>query len=49
MEKTWKLYENQVFELFKSKYPKQEIKLNKRIVGRYSKVKRQIDILILVK
>lgn len=46
MNKSWRDYEGQVFEKFREKYPNQEILFNQNIVGRYSLVERQIDILI---
>lgn len=46
MDKSWRDYEGQVFEKFKEKYPNQEIQFNQKLVGRYSLVERQIDILI---
>jgi len=49
----WKKYENEIFETFKKVYPtfkkvypNAKIKYNQKIVGRYSKTERQIDILI---
>ncbi len=43
---TWKDYEEEIFNHFKSKYPESETTLNAKLNGRYSKVSRQIDILV---
>jgi hypothetical protein len=42
----WKRYEKEIYEHFRSQYPAAEITLDARKVGLYSKVERQIDILI---
>ena len=42
----WKKYEKEIFEIFRNEYPVAEITLDAKIVGRYSKRSRQIDILI---
>lgn len=42
----WKKYEQEIFEAFKMAYPDATIRFNQKILGRYSKVKRQIDVLI---
>ena len=42
----WKEYEEEIFENFKSAYPNTKISYNQKIIGRYSKVERQIDVLI---
>ena len=42
----WKTYEHQVFELFKQHFPAAKLQKNIRIKGRFSKRKRQIDLLI---
>ncbi len=42
----WKKYENEIFERFQVDYPSAQIFMNVSIPGRYSKRKRQIDILI---
>lgn len=42
----WKKYEKEIFEIFRNEYPDAEITLDSKIVGRYSKRSRQIDILI---
>lgn len=42
----WKKYEQEIFEAIKMAYPDATIRFNQKIIGRYSKVKRQIDILI---
>ncbi len=46
MEMNWIKYEKEITELFISEYPDADIKPNTKIYGRYSKVKRQIDLLI---
>jgi hypothetical protein len=43
---TWKDYENEIFEYFKTQYPTAEISHNVTVDGQFSKTKRQIDILI---
>jgi len=43
---TWNDYEIEIFNHFKSSYPKANILHDTHIEGRYSKTKRQIDILI---
>ncbi|WP_405292658.1 restriction endonuclease, partial [Algibacter sp. Ld11] len=42
----WKKYEEEIFENFKSAYPNTKISYNQKIIGRYSKIERQIDVLI---
>ena len=42
----WKKYETEIFDTFKTAYPNAKIKFNQKIIGRYSKVERQIDVLI---
>ncbi|MBI4782543.1 MAG: restriction endonuclease [Oscillatoriophycideae cyanobacterium NC_groundwater_1537_Pr4_S-0.65um_50_18] len=42
----WREYETQVFQEFQKKYPEYEICLNQELPGRFSKVPRQIDILV---
>jgi hypothetical protein len=42
----WKKYEKEIFEALKKNYPNSKITYNQKIVGRYSKVERQIDVLI---
>lgn len=42
----WKQYEKEIFEIFSEAYPEAEIKFDQKIVGRYSKVERQIDVLV---
>ena len=42
----WKEYEEEIFENFKSAYPNTKISYNQKIIGRYSKTERQIDVLI---
>lgn len=46
MVKSWKEYEEQIFKEFQKKYPNQTIEFDQKLVGKYSKVIRQIDILI---
>jgi hypothetical protein len=43
---SWTKYESMVLNCFKTHYPNSDIKRNVQIKGRYSKRKRQIDILI---
>lgn len=42
----WKEYEREIFEQFQSRYPNASIKHNQKVLGRISKIKRQIDVLI---
>jgi hypothetical protein len=42
----WKDYEKEIFEIFQRQYPDAEISYDVKIEGRFSKKKRQIDILI---
>lgn len=42
----WKKYEKEIYQHFVSQYPDAEITLDARKIGLYSKVERQIDILI---
>lgn len=42
----WRQYENEIFEAFKTAYPNAKISFNQKIIGRYSKIERQIDVLI---
>lgn len=42
----WKDYEKEIYSIFRDEYPTSEITHNVHRDGRYSKVKRQIDILI---
>lgn len=42
----WKKYEEEIFSLFEEAYPNCEITHDVEVEGRYSKTKRQIDILI---
>ncbi len=42
----WKKYENEIFEAFKTTYPNAKISFNQKIIGRYSKIERQVDVLI---
>jgi len=43
---SWQEYETQIFEEFSKKYPEHELLFNQKLMGRYSKVPRQIDILV---
>ena len=42
----WKKYEEEIYEYFHSQYPDAEITLDTKKVGLYSKVERQLDVLI---
>jgi tetratricopeptide (TPR) repeat protein len=42
----WAAYEHQVFDLFRKHFPKAKVRKNVMVRGRFSKRKRQIDILI---
>lgn len=42
----WREYEKEIFEIFRKQYPNAEITLDAKIVGRFSKKSRQIDIFI---
>lgn len=42
----WKDYEKEIHDYFRTAYPKADISHNVKVVGRYSKVERQIDVLI---
>jgi hypothetical protein len=42
----WKDYENEILDCFCEQFPNAEISHNVTILGRYSKVQRQIDVLI---
>jgi hypothetical protein len=42
----WGKYEDEVYQHFREQYPYARIKRNAKIVGRHSRVRRQIDILI---
>lgn len=42
----WKQYEKEIHELFSSDFPTADIKHNVEVDGRFSKTKRQIDVLI---
>lgn len=43
---SWQKYETQIFEEFCKKYPEHKLSFNQKLEGRYSKVPRQIDILV---
>lgn len=43
---TWKDYEIEISEYFKRQFPNADISHNVKVEGRYSKIQRQIDILI---
>ena len=42
----WKDYENEVYQYFPDMYPGSKITFDAKVVGRYSKTERQIDVLI---
>lgn len=42
----WKVYEKHIHDFFLQAYPDAEISHNTKLIGRYSKVERQIDILV---
>lgn len=42
----WKKYEKEIFETFRQAYPDAKISYNQKVIGRYSKIERQIDVLI---
>ncbi|HWC58016.1 MAG TPA: restriction endonuclease [Candidatus Paceibacterota bacterium] len=42
----WKKYEKEIFNEFKLAYPDAKISYNQKLLGKYSKKKRQIDVLI---
>lgn len=42
----WKDYEKEIYQQFKDMYPTAEITYDAKVLGRYSKVDRQIDILV---
>lgn len=42
----WKQYEHEIEEQFRANYPSAEITPNAKLVGKFSKVERQIDLLI---
>jgi tetratricopeptide (TPR) repeat protein len=42
----WKEYENEILAYFQETYPETSISFDQKIIGKYSKVLRQIDILI---
>ncbi|MEZ4720870.1 MAG: restriction endonuclease [Flavobacteriales bacterium] len=42
----WKEYEKEILKYFQQAYPKTRISFDQSVLGRYSKVERQIDILI---
>jgi tetratricopeptide (TPR) repeat protein len=41
-----KKYEKEIFETFRQAYPDAKISYNQKVIGRYSKIERQIDVLI---
>ena len=45
----WQEYQEQVYKEFRKQYPKEQILYDQKLLGRYSKVKRQIDILVKAK
>ncbi|MCJ7443082.1 MAG: restriction endonuclease [Methanotrichaceae archaeon] len=42
----WRKYEKQIFNEFCNKYPEHQLLYDQKLLGRYSEVRRQIDILI---
>ena len=42
----WRDYEKEIYEYFTQSFPGTSIKYDQKIDGRYSKVERQIDVLI---
>lgn len=42
----WKQYEDEIFEHFRKEFPKAKIARDSHVLGRYSQVDRQVDILI---
>ena len=42
----WRQYEEQIYREFSNKYPDREILFDEEVLGRHSKVLRQVDILI---
>jgi hypothetical protein len=42
----WKQYEDEIFEHFRKEFPRAMIAKNSQVLGRYSQVDRQVDILI---
>ncbi|MGC2448972.1 MAG: restriction endonuclease [Candidatus Sulfotelmatobacter sp.] len=42
----WQQYEHQIVEQFRANYPSAEITPNAKLVGKFSKVERQIDLLV---
>jgi hypothetical protein len=45
-KKAWRQYEEQVFAEFRRRYPGQDILFDQQLVGRHSRVRRQVDILV---
>jgi hypothetical protein len=41
----WKEYEQEIADYFKSEYPKATITPSAHLIGRFSKIERQIDLL----
>lgn len=44
--KDWEIYEEQIFEKLRKEFPNSNILKNQKIIGKYSKRSRQIDILV---
>jgi hypothetical protein len=42
----WRQYERQIYDLFRNKYPQYESLFDQKLLGRHSKILRQIDILV---
>lgn len=45
-KRDWRKYEKQIHERFREKYSEHEILFDQKIPGRYSQIKRQVDILV---
>jgi hypothetical protein len=44
--RVWKLYEQQIFDLMRTKAPDAQVESDVRVLGKYSGVNRQIDVLV---
>jgi len=42
----WKKYETQILNTFRTKWPKADLQPDKKLMGKYSKVNRQVDIYV---
>ncbi|MBK9014621.1 MAG: restriction endonuclease [Saprospiraceae bacterium] len=47
--KDWEIYERQIFDKLNEEFPDAEISKNQKIIGKFSKINRQIDILVISK